>query len=46
MKAPGMGVYGAKTTDEVLTFQVARRPVTVLEDWLDDVDLFFFELTR
>lgn len=46
MRANGMGILGVRTTDELLKAPVPGRPVTVFEDWLDDAELFFYELTR
>jgi hypothetical protein len=46
MRANGMGVFGVRTTDELLKAPLPGRPVTVFEDWLDDAELFFYELTR
>lgn len=45
-RAPGMGIYGARSACELVMARIPARPVTVLQDWLDDVELFFYELTR
>lgn len=46
LRANGMGVFGVQTTDELLRAPLPGRPVRVFEDWLDDAELFFYELTR
>ena len=46
IRAQGLGVYRVRTADELLTSGLPGRPVTVFEDWLDDAELFFYELTR
>lgn len=43
--AGGVGVYGIKYPDQLLLTQLSNRPVTVFEDWCDDVELFFYQLT-
>ncbi len=41
-----LGIIGLKHPDEFVNQVVARRPVTIFEDWLDDAELFFTELTE
>jgi hypothetical protein len=45
-RAAGRGIFGVRTTDEVLRATLPGRPVSLFEDWLDDAELFFHELTR
>lgn len=44
-RAPGMGICGVRSTSHLLSSRVPARPVSLIEDWLDDVELFSYELT-
>jgi hypothetical protein len=45
-QATEKGVLNIKHTDEFVTRQIPGRPVSLLEDWLDDAELFFDVMTE
>jgi hypothetical protein len=44
-QARNKGLLSIRHTDDLLAYQLPGRPVTLIEDWLDDAELFFHELT-
>ncbi len=45
-QATEKGVLNIKHADEFVTRQIPGRPVSLLEDWLDDAELFFDVMTE
>ena len=44
-KAASWGVLSPEHADDIARSTLSGRPVTLFEDWLDDAELFFDELT-
>lgn len=45
-RAESLGALNVKHPDQVIQAQLNSRPVSLFEDWLDDAELFFEEITR
>jgi hypothetical protein len=45
-RAQNLGVFGLDHPDGFVTYKLPARPVSIFEDWLDDAELFFHELTQ
>lgn len=45
-KGAVLGLTNFQHTDDIVTSSLIGRPVSIYEDWLDDAELFFEELTR
>ena len=45
-KAISSGILNVKHADEYVLAPLLPRPVSVFEDWLDDAELFFDEITK